>query len=414
MAIQPFNASLLQTLGTPRIDFLLQQSQIDSNTAQRNKMLAELAYLPAQQRNEELKTMAWLAQSGYGIDPKTGQLTPLPEGKSNLDSLYKRLQMENLIGQIEERGSKNKFIPMQEQRGTDFVPQEVRGNVAAQQGMQQPVAPELPTGLANTLLKSPAAGQESILPFPQAPSEIIDAPIEQVLSPIEPYKDVQKPVGKKAPIEDYNEKVSLYESAEPGMLNGNSVMRLPDGRVLTQAQFDKEAAKVQKEGAYYNATKKKVEGIVPIIDDAIKQIEDSEYALSKMAVRYKDDPLSPAHEIDKMLDGVRSNLGFDNLNEMRQQSPTGGALGQVAVKELDLLQATKGSLDIGAGKKELLKSLKRIRNGYTGMAEDLGVDLGDGAKKKESAPSGVSEGATATNPQTGEKLIFKGGAWLPM
>lgn len=30
------------------------------------------------------------------------------------------------------------------------------------------------------------------------------------------------------------------------------------------------------------------------------------------------------------------------------------------------------------------------------------------------AGGGVSEGATATNPQTGERIIFKGGQWVPM
>ncbi|EBB3246641.1 DNA transfer protein [Salmonella enterica] len=37
-----------------------------------------------------------------------------------------------------------------------------------------------------------------------------------------------------------------------------------------------------------------------------------------------------------------------------------------------------------------------------------------GNGKTKSAPSGISEGATATNPKTGQKLIYRNGQWQPM
>ncbi|EGS9149003.1 acyltransferase [Salmonella enterica] len=37
-----------------------------------------------------------------------------------------------------------------------------------------------------------------------------------------------------------------------------------------------------------------------------------------------------------------------------------------------------------------------------------------GNGKKKAAPSGISEGATATNPKTGQKLIYRNGQWQPM
>ena len=37
-----------------------------------------------------------------------------------------------------------------------------------------------------------------------------------------------------------------------------------------------------------------------------------------------------------------------------------------------------------------------------------------GNGQTKAAPSGISEGATATNPKTGQKLIYRNGQWQPM
>lgn len=50
-------------------------------------------------------------------------------------------------------------------------------------------------------------------------------------------------------------------------------------------------------------------------------------------------------ELLNELETVRSNVGFDKLQQMRELSPTGGALGQVSDFENRLMQATQGPLD---------------------------------------------------------------------
>jgi hypothetical protein len=49
---------------------------------------------------------------------------------------------------------------------------------------------------------------------------------------------------------------------------------------------------------------------------------------------------------------------------MRQESPTGGALGQIAVQEIQFLQASLGSLDLDADPDVLIKNLERIKAAY--------------------------------------------------
>lgn len=75
-------------------------------------------------------------------------------------------------------------------------------------------------------------------------------------------------------------------------------------------------------------------------------------------------PGTDARDLAAKIDTVKANIGFDRLQQMRQESPTGGALGQVAVKELDFLQSVRGSLDNWQSPAELRKNLGIIRKSY--------------------------------------------------
>jgi hypothetical protein len=63
----------------------------------------------------------------------------------------------------------------------------------------------------------------------------------------------------------------------------------------------------------------------------------------------------------QVLDGIKANIGFKELNDMRQNSPTGGALGNVTERELALLQRVVGSLEQAQGKDQFLSNLNRTQ-----------------------------------------------------
>lgn len=69
-------------------------------------------------------------------------------------------------------------------------------------------------------------------------------------------------------------------------------------------------------------------------------------------------------DLEALLSTIRANIGFDRLQRMRKESPTGGALGQVAVQELLALQATMGSLDLNQSPDFLIRSLNQILQDY--------------------------------------------------
>jgi len=72
-------------------------------------------------------------------------------------------------------------------------------------------------------------------------------------------------------------------------------------------------------------------------------------------------PGTDAYNLNRRIETIKSNIGFSELQKMRDESPTGGALGQVAVQELNYLQAALGNLDQAQSVAELEKNLKNIK-----------------------------------------------------
>lgn len=61
---------------------------------------------------------------------------------------------------------------------------------------------------------------------------------------------------------------------------------------------------------------------------------------------------------------IKANIGFDRLNQMRQESPTGGALGNITEQELAFLQSVLGSIDLSQKDTAILSNLTRLTKVY--------------------------------------------------
>lgn len=77
-------------------------------------------------------------------------------------------------------------------------------------------------------------------------------------------------------------------------------------------------------------------------------------------------PESDAKDLQTKLTTIKANLGFDRLQAMRDASPTGGALGQVAIQELAALQAALASLDQAQSGEQLVENLNAVIRHYEG------------------------------------------------
>ena len=81
-------------------------------------------------------------------------------------------------------------------------------------------------------------------------------------------------------------------------------------------------------------------------------------------------PASAQRRLNNVLDSIRANIGFSELQDMRNNSPTGGALGQVSERELHLLNSVLGSLDQWQSPEDLMKVYDDIDGRFdTGLVD---------------------------------------------
>jgi hypothetical protein len=114
-------------------------------------------------------------------------------------------------------------------------------------------------------------------------------------------------------------------------------------------------------------------------------------------------PGTDAYNLNQRVLTLKANLGFDRLQQMRDASPTGGALGQVAVQELEALQASVGSLEIGQSQSELRNNLEKIQKHYTAWLNAVQGARGPEAQNVNTgAASGRPTPTMRFNPATGK------------
>lgn len=71
-----------------------------------------------------------------------------------------------------------------------------------------------------------------------------------------------------------------------------------------------------------------------------------------------------AFEVAKLIETVRANIGFDRLQQMREESKTGGALGQVTIGEIQRLEAVLGNLSQAQRKDTVIYNMRRLHDHY--------------------------------------------------
>lgn len=93
-------------------------------------------------------------------------------------------------------------------------------------------------------------------------------------------------------------------------------------------------------------------------------------------------PETDAKEVEGYIQSALSNVGLDTLQEMRENSPTGGALGQVPIQQQKRLEQVLGSLDKTQSADVVMDNLRRVNNIYMdiiyGQPEELDSLVQDG------------------------------------
>ena len=82
-------------------------------------------------------------------------------------------------------------------------------------------------------------------------------------------------------------------------------------------------------------------------------------------------PSTTAYEVNSLLETVTGNVAFDYLADMRQNSPTGGGVGQLSDDERKAMSSIQGSIKGSNSKSTLLYNLNRLRDARNGAENRL-------------------------------------------
>ncbi|MFM7851303.1 MAG: hypothetical protein ACKO96_05130 [Flammeovirgaceae bacterium] len=213
--------------------------------------------------------------------------------------------------------------------------------------------------------------------------------------------DLLNPTDAKSASRVFNDKLKTYkENAEKNI------------------NTSKNKAKAQGMAAQFNLVNK-------TIDNAIKSIDEDSFFSPRtgfLGSTLAELPFgTEAKGLKGYLDTIKSSIGFDKLQNIRDNSPTGGALGQVAVQELDMLQKTYSSLEQSQSKAQLKANLLTVKNSYAASIkrlkdayiQDYGTLKGfDKYFTNVVSPNKAAKSGGGNLPQIGaieDGHIFKGG-----
>lgn len=108
-------------------------------------------------------------------------------------------------------------------------------------------------------------------------------------------------------------------------------------------------------------------------------------------------PGTSARDLQENLKTIEADAAFSSLQDMRDNSPTGGALGQVSERELGLLSSARAALSASQSPEQFKQNLKRYKavrnNAFKSVAKAYESDYGQPApwlKEKEEEKSNLS------------------------
>jgi hypothetical protein len=110
-------------------------------------------------------------------------------------------------------------------------------------------------------------------------------------------------------------------------------------------------------------------------------------------------PGSDANLLKNRLMTIKANISFDKLQAMREESPTGGALGQVSTFELQNLMAVFGSLEQSQDANELSYNLRRVQKVYNDVIH------GEGNHPYQMPGSNLNAPAAAGNLSAADAIV---------
>lgn len=152
--------------------------------------------------------------------------------------------------------------------------------------------------------------------------------------------------GKATAIEGFTDVKRDIESAKAG---GKK-----EGALEVEKSFN-----IPKAQASFRSSTDKLNNVLDKINKVLPDINSATAGLG--GVILSKIPGTKARDLEATIQTIVANLGFKELQEMRDNSPTGGALGQVSERELALLNSAKQNLENSQTPEQLKENLEDLK-----------------------------------------------------
>lgn len=174
----------------------------------------------------------------------------------------------------------------------------------------------------------------------------------------------------------------LADQGRDAVLDQGKIATLPYDQAIAEANARKAAAEAAeaerkankaKEPEQVERARAELLRMIGKIDTIAADADDNGgwFETGASGSRLRDFAGTPAYSLAGDLKTLDANAAFSALQEMRQNSPTGGALGGIAVKELELLKSTVSNLDPNLDHETFLRNLGEARRVYSDMVDRL-------------------------------------------
>ena len=122
-------------------------------------------------------------------------------------------------------------------------------------------------------------------------------------------------------------------------------------------------------------------------------------------------PGTDAADLGATLKTIKSNIGFDRLQRMRDESPTGGALGQVSTQEIQRLESILGNLEQSQSRDQFVRNLRRLNNVYMDIIHGDGIGperMSLAARDSDSLlPKGIPNGSKPIGRTKNGNVVYQ-------
>lgn len=189
-------------------------------------------------------------------------------------------------------------------------------------------------------------GSEKMIDFPEGVTAAEDIKMLDLKDAYQPYVPGKGPVG-------------------PAIPKGIPQEQTPEFAARKQEAVEESKFKANRKEDAFKAVKLYT-NMKRDTDQVLKAVEEAREMVNWKTVgvgSYMDAlPETKARAFKGKLTQLKANIAFQTLMKIKSQSVTGGALGQVSERELELLFSNLGSLDAGMSQADLNKVLDGIEN----------------------------------------------------